>query len=209
MFFGSQRFVKSVIAAHAAALGAFYTIKRGDRVGGIIFNEDGYDFIPPRRNKGLVEYYLQCIVKRNSSLPLRKEIKPNTALLNDMLRRTASSVTHDYVITIISDFSMIDAQTKELLQNISYHNDVILIHIYDVFEEELPDGKLVLTDGKRQITWNNNKHHWRMDYRKSFTEMRTRLTEEFRHTRIPVVFFNTTESLEDQVMHQMGKILTK
>jgi uncharacterized protein (DUF58 family) len=39
MFFGSTRFAKSVSAAQAAALGAFYTIKRGDRTGGIIFKE--------------------------------------------------------------------------------------------------------------------------------------------------------------------------
>jgi len=209
MFFGSQRFVKSVSAAHAAALSAFYTLKRGDRAGGIIFNEEGSDFISPRRNKELLQYFLQCIVNRNKGLPLRKEIKPNTALLNDMLHKTASSVTHDYVITIISDFSMIDGESKELLQNMSYHNDVILVHIYDRLEEALPDGKLVLTDGKLQIGWNNQKRSWGTNYRKNFTEMRKRLKEEFRHTRIPIVFFNTSIPIEDQVMHDVALTTNK
>lgn len=199
MFFGSQRYVKSVSAAHAAALSAFYTIKRGDRTGGIIFNEEGHDYVPCRRNKESLQYFLQCIVKRNEDLPLRKEIKPNTTLLNKILKQTAASVTHDFVITIISDFSMINDETKELLKTMSYHNDVILIHIYDKLEEQLPDGKLVLTDGKRQITWNNHKKHWGENYRKDFIEMKTQLSDEFRHTRIPIIFFNTSVPVEDQV----------
>ena len=207
MFFGSTRFVKSVSAAHAAALGAFYTIKRGDRAGGIIFNEEGYDYVPPRRNKQSLEYYLQRIVARNKILPLRKEVKPNTQLLNDNLRKTQSIITHDYVISVVSDFSMINNETKELLRNMSYHNDVILIHIYDAMEEALPDGKFVLTDGLHQITWNNKRKNSGAAFKKDFSDTRTRLTEEFRHTRIPVVFFNTQETIEDQVIHEMGKIM--
>lgn len=206
MFFGSQRYVKSVTAAHAAALGAFYTIKRGDRAGGLIFNEAGTDHIPPRRSKALVQHYLQCIVQRNQQLPLRKTISSGPQYLNEALHQTQSSVTHDYVITVISDLSTIDAETKERLRNLSYHNDVILIHIYDPFEEALPDGKLILTDGRRQIAWQNNKHRWGEQYRTSFSTMREELTTAFRHTRIPVVFFNTTDPIEDQVRHSLNSM---
>jgi uncharacterized protein (DUF58 family) len=205
MFFGSTRFVKSVSAAHAAALGAFYTLKRGDRTGGLVFNEEGSDFISPRRNKSSLQHYLQCLVNRNRQLPHRKEIHPNTNLLNDALRQTNAAITHDYVVTVISDFSVINQETMELLQGMSYHNDVILIHIYDEQEEMLPAGKLVLTDGRKQITWNNKKHHRAAAYQKDFSDMKKKLTEDFRHTRIPVVFFNTTEPIEEQVMHDMGR----
>jgi len=209
MFFGSQRFVKSVSAAHAAAIGAFYTIKRGDRVGGIIFNEDGFDFIAPKRSKAVVQHLLQCVVNRNEKLPLRKVVKSNTALLNSMLQRTQASITHDYVVTVISDFSTIDDETRQYLRNMSHHNDVILIHIYDALEQALPDGKLVLSDGKHQIAWQNSKRKWGEKFRKSFAEIQHELTQEFSRYRIPMVFFNTTETIEDQIMHSMGKILRK
>jgi uncharacterized protein (DUF58 family) len=205
MFFGSQRFVKSVSAAHAAALGAFYTLKRGDRTGGLIFSDEGSDFIRPQRNKSSLLHYLQCLVNRNGLLPHRKEILPNTALLNDGLKRTAASITHDYVVTIISDFSMINKETMELLQNMSYHNDVILVHIYDQLEKSLPGGRLVLGDGKKQILWNSRQHHRLENYQRSFDAMKKKLTEDFRHTRIPVVFFDTGTSIEDQVRDAMGK----
>lgn len=209
MFFGSERFVKSVTAAHAAAIGAFYTVKRGDRAGGIIFNEESFDYVPSRRNKESLQYFLQCIVNRNALLPQRKLVRPNTGLLNDMLHKTASLVTHDFVITVISDFSRINDATREILQSMSYHNDVILIHIYDPLDEALPDGKLILTDGKKQIGWDNDKRHWGDGYRKSFSDLKTSLSEQFRHTRIPVVFFNTSEPLEDQVMRDIGKLMKR
>ncbi len=209
MFFGSQRFVKSVSAAHAAAMGAFYTVKRGDRVGGIVFNEEGHDYIAPKRSKALVQHFLQCIANRNRTLPERKTVQPNTALLNDMLKRTQAAVTHDYVITVISDFSAIDDETKQHLRNMAHHNDVILIHIYDPLDEALPDGRLVLGDGRRQVAWQNNKKKWGEKYSNSFKDMRRDLTAEFNRYRIPIVFFNTAETIEDQVMHDMGKALRK
>jgi len=204
MFFGSQCFVKSVSAAHIAALGAFYTIKRGDRVGGIVFNDSDYAYFPPRRNKESLQYFLQGMVDYNHQLPLRREVKPNTAVLNDMLKRTASLVTHDYVISVISDLSMIDEATRESLKKMSFHNDVILIHLYDPLEEALPGGKLVFTDGKYQIGWDNRRHRVGDAYRRDFQQMRKQLTDEFRHTRIPVVFFNTIEPVEDQVRQHLA-----
>lgn len=209
MFFGSQRFVKSVAAAHAAAMGAFYTIKRGDRTGGIIFNEEGYDYVSPKRSRATVQHFLQCIVNRNKILPERKRITPNTALLNEMLHRARGAITHDYVITVVSDFSAINEETKQHLRSMSYHNDVILIHIYDPLDEALPDGRMVLGDGKHQVAWQNNKHKWGEKYKADFKTMRNRLSEEFRHYRIPVVFFNTIETIEDQVMHDLGRLRSK
>jgi uncharacterized protein (DUF58 family) len=206
MFFGSTRFVKSVSAAHAAAIGAFYTIKRGDRTGGIIFNEEGYDYISPKRSKALVQHFLQCIVNRNKILPQRKCVTANTALLNQMLQRSLSSITHDYVVTVISDFSAINEETKHHLRSLSNHNDVILIHIYDALDEALPDGRLVLSDGKYQVAWQNSKHKWGEKYKNSFRDIRTTLSDEFRRYRIPIVFFNTGEAIEDQVMHDLGRL---
>ena len=215
MYFGSQRFFKSVTAAHIAALGAFYTVRRGDRVGGIVFNEDGYDYYPPRRNKESLQFYLQGIVGYNGRLPQRRVVQQNTSTLNEMLKRTASLVTHDYVINVISDLSAMDDGTRECLKKLSYHNDVILVHVYDPLEESLPDGRLVLTDGRSQMAWDNHRRHAPAGslspsdslgaaYRKDFRALRAQLTEEFRQTRIPVVFFNTVDPVEDQVTRHMS-----
>ena len=45
MFFGSRRAMKSVVAAELAALGAWRALDSGDRVGGIVFNEQEIVFV--------------------------------------------------------------------------------------------------------------------------------------------------------------------
>jgi len=199
MFFGSVKYTKSVTAAHAAALGAFYTVKRGDRVGGLIFNEEGYDHITPKRSTSLVQHFMQLIVARNNRLPLRKQIASNADVLHDMIQRTRLNITHDYVVTIISDFSLLKETTKDILKSIANHNDVILVHIYDPMEEQLPGGKLILGNGKRQLLWQNNKHDSGKKFTANAAAWRASLSDELIRFRIPVVFLSTAICVEQQV----------
>lgn len=206
LFFGSQRYTKSVIAAHAAALAAFYTIKRGDRAGGLIFNEHDTDLIQPRRSKALVQYFLQCIAQRNQQLLHRKTVSNTAVHLNKALAQAQAAITHDYVVSVITDLTMIDEESKERLRNLGNHNDVILLHVYDAFDEALPEGRLVLSDGKRQMAWRNNRRHQGERYRLGFAIWKQDIINEFRHTRIPVVFFNTHQPIEDQVKQSLGQL---
>ncbi len=207
MFFGSQRYVKSVTAAHVAALSAFYTIKRGDRFGGLIFNEAGYDYLTPKRSKALVQQFLQLIVNRNQQLPQRKKLIPNTNVLTEMLQRTRSTITHDYVVMVIAELSYLNDESKQHLRSMAYHNNVILVHIEDSMDAHLPDGRLVLGDGNRQIMWNNHKNNWGTKYDKNYNDWRNKLVEEFRHYKIPVAFFNTMQPVEQQIMQHLGREL--
>ncbi len=207
MFFGSQRFVKSVSAAHVAALSAFYTIKRGDRFGGLIFNDNTYDYIAPKRSKSLVQHFLQLIVIHNEHLPQRKVLKPDTDRINEMLQRARSSITHDYVVTVITDIFNLNEDSKHLLRGMAYHNDVMLVHIEDPMDGHLPDGRLVLTDGNRQIMWNNNTNGWGKKYTEIYQQKKAEMAEEFRHYKIPISIMNTVTPIEDQVMQKIGRDL--
>ncbi|SHM79431.1 Protein of unknown function DUF58 [Chitinophaga jiangningensis] len=200
LFFGSQEQVKSVIAAQVAALSAFYTIRRGDRVGGIVYNEDGFEFIHPARSKTHVQYLLKSIAEKNALLPARKPAAVNISLLNDMLKRTAASVTHDYVIAVISDFTAADDTTVKLLRGLALHNDVMLVHISDPLDAALPDGRLILGDGKKQLRWKNSLHNAGQKYEEAYKKMQLRLAEEFRNYRIPVIFMDTTQPASSQVI---------
>ena len=201
MFFGSQKYTKSVIAAHAAAISAFYTLKRGDRVGGIVFGDNGNDYVSPRRNRDSLLYFLQAIAKWNGLLPGRKEV--GRAPMDEILRTTALLTPHDYVITLIGDWSGLTAEQRQSIKAMGNHNDVILAHIYDAFETGLPDGRLLFTDGRDQILWSNNRGGTGEAWRKGFEELKRDLSVEFRGTRIPVVFLNTIESVDKQLKQEL------
>ncbi len=207
MFFGSQQYVKSVTAAHVAALSAFFTIKRGDRFGGIVFDEEGYDYIQPRRSKASVQHFLQLVSERNQALSHRKEIKNGANLLNEMLRRMQTLVTHDYVVTVITDALRLDDESRRILRSIAYHNDVILVHVEDPMDSALPDGKLVLTNGRRQLLWNNNRKHWGEKYTNAYEARMNEIRDNFRRYGIPVSVISTATSVEEQITQRMGERL--
>ncbi len=207
MFFGSQRYVKSVSAAHVAALTAFYTIKRGDRFGGLIFNDETHDYVAPKRSKALVQHFLQLTVRHNELLPQRKVLKPDTDRINEMLQRARSSITHDYVVTVIGDICNLDDAGKLYLRSMAYHNDVMFVHIEDPMDSRLPDGRLILTDGNRQVLWNNRKAGWGEKYTSAYQNRKAGIVEEFRHYKIPVSVMSTATPIEDQIMQKMGQRL--
>jgi len=61
MHFGSQLLFKSVQAAHLAALVAWHAKKRGDRLGGIVFNQHQHLELKPRSRKEGVLHYLHAL----------------------------------------------------------------------------------------------------------------------------------------------------
>ena len=54
MFFGSQKYMKSVIAAKLAALVAWRVFKVGDRIGAAVFNDSRIQQVRPHRSKSTV-----------------------------------------------------------------------------------------------------------------------------------------------------------
>ncbi len=68
MFFGSRHAMKSVVAAQLAALSAWRTLRVGDRVGGIVFNEAELVEIRPKRSQTTVLRLLNEVVRFNQAL---------------------------------------------------------------------------------------------------------------------------------------------
>lgn len=61
MHFGSQLLFKSVQAAHLASLVAWHAKNRGDRLGGIVFNQHQHIELKPRSRKAGVLHYLHAL----------------------------------------------------------------------------------------------------------------------------------------------------
>jgi uncharacterized protein (DUF58 family) len=67
MFFGSRRSMKFVVAAEATALAAWRVLQAGDRVGALVFNNQGVVEIPPQRSESQVLRILDTAVKKNQA----------------------------------------------------------------------------------------------------------------------------------------------
>lgn len=70
MHFGSQLLFKSVQAAHLGALVAWHAKSRGDRLGGIVFNENKHVELKPRSRKEGVLHYLHALCQFSPTMPV-------------------------------------------------------------------------------------------------------------------------------------------
>ena len=74
MFFGSARTTKATTAVEAAALSAWRTIDRGDRVGAIVFNERDSVEIKPQRSRSNVLRICHELIRFNKELSATREM---------------------------------------------------------------------------------------------------------------------------------------
>jgi uncharacterized protein (DUF58 family) len=151
MFFGSTLNMKLTTAAEAATLAAFRILAAGDRVGGIVFDDERQLEVRPQRRAGAVYRFLEQITELNAGLAAERRVGPRDSGFNDVLRTAARIAHHDHLLLVFSDFDGIDDTTHRRLAGLAAHNDVILMVVHDPAARVVrPGSRLVFSDGERQ-----------------------------------------------------------
>lgn len=152
MFFGSQLLMKSVAAAHAAALLAWSTIAAGDRVGGVIVSGARYRCQQPSRRSAHLVGWLDQLATASRSLSTEEQAQQNPPTLESALQQLACQVRHDSLVIVISDFSDIGPGLPAALTAFRPHNEVLCFHVSDPMEHSVAAAcGLVVSDGQRQL----------------------------------------------------------
>lgn len=198
MFFGSQSRTKSVVAAELAALTAFKVLKEGDRVGGIVFADNGIDIVYPKRDRKNILRFLEKIVNRNRELIDSKPVEFDKALA-ETLAKVKNIVTHDFLVVVISDFHRYRPELVKFISRISRHNDVILAKIYDPMEQSIPTKKLIAGDGEKQLLIDGENASLRKDFRTHFDVDFEKFKVQMKKHRIPVLSVNTVDETDLQL----------
>ncbi len=204
MFFASDGAVKSVVAAQMAAISGFKVLKAGDRIGGLVFDDDSFETIQPKRSRKNLMHLLESIVTKNQALVDRTKVQDKQDIINKVLFKAKNVITHDYVVVVISDFSNINEQGVQYLTSIAQHNDVIAVMVNDKMEMNLPGGALPVTDGDFQVMIKDSDKHIK-NFEKAALENRTATIDYFRKYGIPFMEFNTHDSLVEQIKSIFGK----
>jgi uncharacterized protein (DUF58 family) len=203
MFFGSQRAMKSVVAAELAAIGAWRALISGDRVGGIVFSESSMVDLRPNRSQNQVLRLLQEITLFNQALaaasPPIGEITLNKAL--DAARRRA---LHDHLVVLISDLDGADQGTQRLATEIAAHNDMLVLGIYDPLGAQLQAAPGMFADFKGQRLRVPNHATFPQDWKQAFSELVGRWRAVFQALRVPILPITTVEPPVDQIRKLFG-----
>jgi uncharacterized protein (DUF58 family) len=178
MQFGTQFLFKSVQAAHLSALIAWSARKRGDRIGGLVFNQHQHlECKPYTRQKAVLSLLNSMIKVQQGAQQEAQTNKQEQITLGNACARLRRLAHPGSLIFILSDFSQLDELAKQHIAQLSKHCEVIAYPITDPFEHQLPQVKMrqrvTLSDGhnRQQIVLGekdtevqySNQHQARFD----------------------------------------------
>ncbi|GLH21581.1 MULTISPECIES: DUF58 domain-containing protein [Pseudomonas] len=206
MFFGSQRSFKSAVAAELAALAAWMVFHAGDRVGGLVFNDQRIDSIAPLRSRKRVEALLSRVVQQNRALNAGNPDAEDEDQLDKALQRCLGVAGHDHLICIVSDFAGAGERTLQLMRQLSAHNDVIALQVYDPLALKLPNnGRLLVTQGELQVELAIEKRNVQQPLGDFLSGRLKDVATLLRRSQVPLMMISTAEDAHGQLRAELGK----
>ena len=205
MFFGSRRKMKSVTAAEVAALTAWRVLSVGDRVGAMLFNDRRTLEARPTRSERRVVGWLGDLVALNNELSVTARTGSNPAGLNEALQVLERSVSHDYLVVLISDFYGWSDATLATIRRINRHNDIICSMVFDPLERDISGASsLVVSDGRFQLEIDPSERELGRKFEASFESAFSLVQGELKRHQIPVLPVDTVQPVTAQLREKLG-----
>lgn len=206
MFFGSVRSFKSAMAAELGALAAWMVFNAGDRVGGLVFNDQRIDSVAPLRSRKRVEALCSRIVQQNAALTASNPDHEGDGQLDKVLQQCLAVAGHDHLICLVSDFAGAGARTVQLMQQLSAHNDVIALQVYDPLALNVPSrGQLRVTQGQLQVELAVNQRQVRQPLGDFLGGRLKDVANLLRRSQVPLLMISTALPAADQLRSELGK----
>lgn len=205
MMFATRNKYKSVIATEIATLIAWSAAKNNDRIGGLVFSDDEHIEIKPRRGKTAVLDFIGRCTKHSSWITNKtnKPSKENEKIT--AVSRLRSVSNPGSLIFMISDFRDMNENVLSHVANTSRHNDIIMIHISDPIEKNLPaSGSYKLTDGKNELQIQTSNKKIRNKYHKKYANQHEQLDTFCRKNRIHLINISTSDNTLDMLREGLG-----
>ena len=229
MHFGSQLLFKSVQAAHLASLVAWHAKNRGDRLGGIVFNQNEHLELKPRSRKEGVLHYLHALSaihlsQHNTQYNSARQDKVNSAdesnLLNEnyfrdncaRIRQIAKPGSLVYLITDAQQIKTVNTSLKQKnqqqdalrhLTQISQHCELVVCLIDDPLEQELPSSSIklnvTLTDGNNRQQLTLGDSNTAATYQKQTQKLNEQCSQLLTKAGARVINFSAGQTLEQQL----------
>ncbi|MEC5398043.1 DUF58 domain-containing protein [Uliginosibacterium sp. H1] len=207
MFFGSRRALKSVVAAELAALAMWIALQAGDRVGAVIFNDSDTQLVRPLRSRARVHGALGELARMNQALHAGSASRPVPGQLDRALESALRLAPHDCLVCVVSDFSGATPRSRQLLRQLSAHNDVIAALVFDPLARAPHPGRerLVVTEGDLQVELDMGASAVREPIEKFFSGRLVEVAELLRHSGVPMMAFDTEASTLEQLRRFLGR----
>ena len=208
MKFGSQLLFKSIQAAHVAALVAWHVKSRGDRIGGIVFNENQHCELKPRSRKEGVLHYLHalCQIHNLDTLSNDQQNEESTIKHNsfeDNCARLRQLARPGSLVYLITDAQQLSKDALRHLSEISRHCELVVCLVTDPLEHQLPQSQnklnVALTDGDKRLQLTLGDTNTINEYQTSASALFKQREQQLTESGARIVEFCAGQSLENQL----------
>lgn len=204
MRFGSTLLLKSVQAAHLAAIIAWHSKAQGDKLAGLVFNQHHHRLLKPAsRTRGVLRY-LQALIEVHqvqTNTDERAE-RLTTLSLAHALAELRRLLRPGSLLFIISDFSQLDAEALRHLQLICQHNEVHCCHIFDPLEQAIPhvaQGTALVSAKQETVTVHLGDNAIRNRYQQQQAEVTHRVKQQLHQLGCRYLTFSSAVPLLNQL----------
>ena len=168
MLFATRGAYKGVRAAEVAALIAWSAVANGDRLGGLVFSETEHHELRPSLGMRAALRLFQKIAADSLWDPAALSSTQATDADHALLRLTRVARPGS-LIFLISDFRRLGADAERHLRELSGHCDLVLVHVFDPVEAELPPpGRYRVVSAGRTLSIETSNDALRRKYRERF-----------------------------------------
>ncbi|MCC2615166.1 DUF58 domain-containing protein [Aestuariibacter halophilus] len=203
MHFGTQLLFKSVQVAHLTALIAWAARARGDRIGGLIFNQHQHrEYKPLTRQKAVLSMLHGLLDLHDPA----HHADTASDVFTDACARLRRLARPGSLVFLLSDFHYLSDAARQHLGQLSRHCELIAYPVSDPFEHRLPDvpvpTEVAVTDGKvRQrlmLGESNTAETYQQQHRAHFA----RIQDHLQQCRAQVIPISAAQPLSDQLRVQ-------
>jgi len=158
--------------------------------------------VKPRRGKRSALRFLSLLADYNQNLlgqhkPLAKTGKSN---LREALEHIYRITRPGSTIYLISDFADMDKVCLQYMQQLSLHNNLTCIFIYDILETQLPQpGVYNITNGNEMETIDTYAAAVRENYHQAFEDKLQSLHAELNLIKVPLISLRTDQIVLEQL----------
>ena len=214
MFFGSVKALKSVVASQVAALLAWTTAKKGDRIGALLINGKHKELQPKMGKRGVLDLIRELVIfgDPKKGLLIRGEtgvegegIEGNGSHLNDELQRLRRIARPGSLVFLIGDFYTINEDTQRHLTRLRQHNDLVAVQIIDPLEISAPPaGRYAVTDGQHEGILDTQSKKGAAHYNAFFQQHHASVQELMRKNKIPLLQVSTDDNVPASLQKYFG-----
>ncbi len=204
MHFATQNRFKSVLAARLAALLAWSSVQHGDRLGYLIFSDRQHsEFRPARGRRAVLQFIRQLVTHPAWDDGPGAPRDPLAGLR--ALTRLRQVARPGSLVIMLSDFAFVDDACRGQLTQLARHNDVLMIHVHDPFERNLPEGGAYrVTDGSASVEIDADSERTRRRYRQRYAQRFARLERLCNELGLFLIDISTADDMLVELKHGLG-----